>query len=148
MPASECVEHILASGLVCDVLRIPGEPPRRLFDRYILREFSWRHGMKSAAWRMPWQNPEMMTMAGKIPAFFLPVPGQSTKEVAAGSALPGHAEHGLVGVQLCGRRVVCGLCRASILAGLALMQATVLMGGGYLKKYGIILWNRPSQAKN
>jgi len=64
----------------------------------------------------------MMTMAGKIPAFFLPVPGQSTKEVAAGSALPGHAEHGLVGVQLCGRRVVCGLCRASILAGLALMQ--------------------------
>ncbi len=36
-------------------------------------------------------------MAGKIPAFFLPVPGQSTKEVAAGSALPGHAEHGLVG---------------------------------------------------
>ncbi|ABD51575.1 hypothetical protein APECO1_O1CoBM5 (plasmid) [Escherichia coli APEC O1] len=56
MPASECVEHILASGLVCDVLRIPGEPPRRLFDRYILREFSWRHGMKSAAWRMPWQK--------------------------------------------------------------------------------------------
>ncbi|EPV2296963.1 hypothetical protein ACV24J_005182, partial [Escherichia coli] len=41
-------------------------------------------------------NPEMMTLAGKIPAFFLPVPGQSTKEVAAGSALPGHAEHGLV----------------------------------------------------
>lgn len=35
-------------------------------------------------------------MAGKIPAFFLPVPGQSTKEVAAGSALPGHAGHGLV----------------------------------------------------
>ncbi len=30
-------------------------------------------------------------MAGKIPAFFLPVPGQSTKEVAAGSALSGHA---------------------------------------------------------
>ncbi len=53
--------------------------------------------MKSAAWRMPGKNPEMMTMAGKIPAFFLPVPGQSTKEVAAGSALPGHAEHGLVG---------------------------------------------------
>ncbi len=130
MPASECVEHILASGLVCDVLRIPGEPPRRLFDRYILREFSWRHGMKSAAWRMPRKNPEMMTMAGKNPPPFfpLPVPGQSTKEVAAGSALPGHAEHGLVGVQLCGRRVVCGLCRASILAGLALMQATVLMG--------------------
>lgn len=44
-------------------------------------------------------------MAGKIPAFFLPVTGKSTKEVAAGSALPGHAGHGLVDFQLCGRRV-------------------------------------------
>lgn len=61
-------------------------------------------------------------MAGKIPAFFLPVTGKSTKEVAAGSALPGHAGHGLVGFQLCGLSVVCGLCRASILAGLAGMQ--------------------------
>mgnify|MGYP006928968672 CR=1 FL=1 len=34
----ECVEHILASGLVCDVLRIPDEPARRWFDRDILRE--------------------------------------------------------------------------------------------------------------
>lgn len=59
---------------------------------------------------------------GEIPAFFLPVPGQSTKEVAAGSALPGHAGHGLVGFQLCGFCAVCGLCRASILAGLAGMQ--------------------------
>ncbi|MGL2141771.1 hypothetical protein ACDK19_21180, partial [Escherichia coli] len=38
----------------------------------------------------PGKNQGLM-MAGKIPAFFLPVPGQSTKEVAAGSALPGHA---------------------------------------------------------
>ncbi|ELK3884564.1 hypothetical protein RVP24_004809 [Escherichia coli] len=28
----------MASGLVCDVLRIQGEPPRRLFDRGVLRE--------------------------------------------------------------------------------------------------------------
>ncbi|EED0374423.1 hypothetical protein BMM44_004882 [Escherichia coli] len=35
---SECVEHILSSGLACDVLRIPGEPPRRWFDRDVLRE--------------------------------------------------------------------------------------------------------------
>ncbi|EPM9141173.1 hypothetical protein ACTSOB_005156, partial [Escherichia coli] len=40
---SECVEHILSSGLVwsglvCDVLRIPEEPSRRWFDRDILRE--------------------------------------------------------------------------------------------------------------
>lgn len=34
----------------------------------------------------------MMTLAGEIPAFFLPVPGQSTKEVAAGSALSGLPE--------------------------------------------------------
>ncbi len=40
----------------------------------------------------------------------------------AAPLLPGHAGHGLVGFQLCGRRVVCGLCRASILAGLAGMQ--------------------------
>ncbi len=73
-------------------------------------------------------------MAGKIPAFFLPVPGQSTKEVAAGSALPGHAQHGPVGVQACGRLVVCALSRPSILAGLAVMQATAVIGGGYLKK--------------
>ncbi|EMW43370.1 putative yciA [Escherichia coli p0305293.11] len=32
------MEHILASGLVCDVLRIPDEPSRRWFDRDILRE--------------------------------------------------------------------------------------------------------------
>lgn len=35
---SVSVEHILASGLVCDVLRIPDEPSRRWFDRDILRE--------------------------------------------------------------------------------------------------------------
>lgn len=35
---SECVEHILASGLACDVLRIPDELPRRWFDRGVLRE--------------------------------------------------------------------------------------------------------------
>lgn len=35
---SECVEHILSSGLTCDVLRIPDEPPRRWFDRGVLRE--------------------------------------------------------------------------------------------------------------
>ncbi|EDW6508926.1 hypothetical protein YM27_003493 [Salmonella enterica subsp. enterica] len=35
---SECVEHILSSGLACDVLRIPDEPSRRWFDRDILRE--------------------------------------------------------------------------------------------------------------
>ncbi len=35
---SECVEHILSSGLTCDVLRIPDEPPRQWFDRGVLRE--------------------------------------------------------------------------------------------------------------
>ena len=73
---SECVEHILSSGLACDVLSAgggPGSPGRNP-----------QHG------GCPGKNQGLM-MAGKIPAFFLPVPGQSTKEVAAGSALPGHA---------------------------------------------------------
>ncbi|WP_140435437.1 hypothetical protein [Escherichia coli] len=35
---SDCIEHILSSGLACDVLRIPDEPPRRWFDRCVLRE--------------------------------------------------------------------------------------------------------------
>ncbi len=35
---SDCIEHILSSGLACDVLRMPGEPPRRWFDRDVLRE--------------------------------------------------------------------------------------------------------------
>lgn len=78
--------------------------------------------MKSAAWRMHWQKSGNDDVGGVNPRLFQPVPGQSTKEVAAGSALPGHAGHGLVVFQLCGLSVVCGLCRASILAGLALMQ--------------------------
>ncbi|EMC8316131.1 hypothetical protein RZU72_004759, partial [Escherichia coli] len=35
---SDCIEHILSSGLACDVLRIPDEPPRQWFDRGVLRE--------------------------------------------------------------------------------------------------------------
>lgn len=58
-----------------------------------------------------------MTMAGNIPAFFLPVSVQGKRMSPQAPLLPGHA-----GFQLCGRRVVCGRCRASILAGLALMQ--------------------------
>ena len=133
MPASECVEHILASGLVCDVLRIPGEPPRRLFDRYILREFSWRHGMKSAAWRMPWQKSGNDDDGGENPRLF--PAGPRTEHKGSRRRLRFT------------RRVVCGLCRASILAGLALMQATVLMGGGYLKKVRDNIMESPISSK-
>ncbi len=59
-------------------------------------------------------------MAGKI-RLFQPVPGKS-KRKSPPARFTRHAVHGLVGFQLCGRRVVCGLCRASILAGLAGMQ--------------------------
>ncbi|MGU3851191.1 hypothetical protein ACVZDH_26320 (plasmid) [Escherichia coli] len=103
--------------------------------------------MKSAAWRMPWQKSGNDDDGGENPRLFPAGPRTEHKEVAAGSALPGHAEHGLVGVQLCGRRVVCGLCRASILAGLALMQATVLMGGGYLKKVRDNIMESPISSK-
>ncbi len=147
MPASECVEHILASGLVCDVLRIPGEPPRRLFDRYILREFSWRHGMKSAAWRMPWQKSGNDDDGGENPRLFPAGPRTEHKGSRRRLRFTRPCGHGLMGFQLCGLSAVCGLCRASILAGLALMQATVLMGGGYLKKVRDNIMESPISSK-
>ncbi len=93
---SDCIEHILSSGLACDVLRIPDEPPRRWFDRGVLREVvrEARNEIRSMADAR--QKSGNDDVGGVNPAFFLPVPGQSTKEVAAGSALPGHAGHGLV----------------------------------------------------
>ncbi len=57
-------------------------------------------------------------MAGKIPAFFLPVPGKSTKEVAAGSALPGHA-----GAWPCGFSVMWPPCRVRAVPCLHLSRA-------------------------
>ena len=78
--------------------------------------------MKSAAWRMHWRKSGNDDAGGEKSPPFPAGPRKEQKDVAAGSALPGHAGHGLVGFQLCGHRVVCGLCRASILAGLALMQ--------------------------
>ena len=82
----------------------------------------WRHGMKSAAWRMHWQKSGNDDAGGEKSPPFPVGPRKEQKDVAAGSALPGHAGHGLVGFQLCGLSVVCGLCRASIKAGLAGMQ--------------------------
>ncbi|SJE77724.1 Protein of uncharacterised function (DUF1472) [Shigella sonnei] len=67
---SECVEHILSSGLACDVLRIPDEPPRRWFDRGVLREVvrEARSEIRSMADAQhggcTGKNPEMMTLAG------------------------------------------------------------------------------------
>ncbi len=61
-----------------------------------------------------------MTETGGQPPVSFPV-----KDVAAGSALPGHAGHGLVDFQLCSLSVVCGLCRASIFAGPAGLQGKV-----------------------
>ena len=73
--------------------------------------------MKSAAWRMHWRK-SGADDGGENPRLFPAGPRKEQKDVAAGSALPGHAGHGLVGFQLCGLSVVCGLCRASIVAGL------------------------------
>lgn len=64
----------------------------------------------------------MMTLAGKSPPFSCRSPDRAQRKSPSAPLLPGHAGHGLVGFQLCGRRVVCGQCRASILAGLAGMQ--------------------------
>ncbi|GHL16847.1 hypothetical protein ECZU23_52900 [Escherichia coli] len=97
---SECIEHILSSGLACDVLRIPDEPPRRWFDRGVLREVVREAGPKSAAWRMPGKNPEMMTLAGKSSPF--PTGPRTEHKGSRRRFSTGHAGHGLVVFQLCG----------------------------------------------
>ncbi len=82
--------------------------------------WSGKPGPKSAAWRMPWKNPEMMTLAGKSPPF-----GRSRTEHKGSRRrlrFTRPCGHGLVGFQLCGLSVVCGWRRASIVAGLAGMQ--------------------------
>ncbi|GHL51183.1 hypothetical protein ECZU29_60330 [Escherichia coli] len=76
---SDCIEHILSSGLACDVLRIPDEPPRRWFDRGVLREVVREARAEIRSMADARQNPEMMTLAGKNLRLFLPVPGQSTR---------------------------------------------------------------------
>ncbi|EFH8543218.1 hypothetical protein GHA09_21760 [Escherichia coli] len=67
--------------------------------------------MKSAAWRMHWQKSGNDDAGGEKSPPFPAGPRKEQKDVAAGSALPGHAGHGLVGFQLCGLSVVCGRCR-------------------------------------
>ncbi len=84
-------------------------------------------------------------MAGKIPAFSCRSP-EEQKEVAAGSAYP--AMQGMaLWFQLCGLSVVCGLCRASILAGLALMQgyASPLRSPGPSFPSAVIFRSLPAQ---
>ncbi len=62
-----------------------------------------------------------MTMAGKSPPFSC---RSRTEHKGRRRRLrfTRPCGHGLMGFQLCGLSAVCGLCRASILAGLALMQ--------------------------
>ncbi|HAJ0110429.1 TPA: hypothetical protein HL362_25380 [Escherichia coli] len=67
---------------------------------------------------MPWRKSGNDDAGGEKSPPFPAGPRKEQKDVAAGSALPGHAGHGLVGFQLCGLSAVCGLCRASIVAGL------------------------------
>ncbi len=83
---SDCIEHILSSGLACDVLRIPDEPPRRWFDRGVLREVVREARAEIRSMADARQKSGNDDVGGVNPRLFpLPVPGQSTKEVAAGS---------------------------------------------------------------
>ncbi|GHK90278.1 hypothetical protein ECZU17_62150 [Escherichia coli] len=50
---SDCIEHILSSGLACDVLRIPDEPPAGGLTVVFCGRWSGKPGPKFAAWRMP-----------------------------------------------------------------------------------------------
>ncbi|VCY60545.1 hypothetical protein BANRA_05587 [Escherichia coli] len=110
---SDCIEHILSSGLACDVLRIPDEPPRQWFDRVreVVREA--RAEIRSMADAR--QNQGLM-MAGKS-RFFCRSPDRD-KGSRRRLRFIRPCRHGLVGFQLCGRRVGA----VSILAGLAGMQ--------------------------
>ena len=60
---------------------------------------------------MPWQKSGNDDAGGEKSPPFPAGPRKEQKDVAAGSALPGHAGHGLVGFQLCGLSVVCGLAK-------------------------------------
>lgn len=84
-------------------------------------KLSGKPGPKSAAWRMPWQK-SGADDGGENPRFFSAGPRTEHKGSRRRLRFTRPCRHGLVGFQLCGRRVVCGRCRASILAGLAGMQ--------------------------
>ncbi len=101
--------------------------------------------MKSAAWRMPRQNPEMMTMAGKIPAFSRsPDRDKGSRRRLRFTAMRSMALWG--SVMWTSSRVRAVPCLHLSRAG---VDASNCLNGRRLseKKYGIILWNRPSQAK-
>ncbi len=76
---SECVEHILSSGLACDVLRIPDEPPRRWLTVVFCGRWSGKPGPKSAAWRMPWQK-SGADDGGDNPRLFPAVPDRAQRK--------------------------------------------------------------------
>ena len=86
-------------------------------EMYLVR----KPGPKSAAWRMPWQK-SGADDGGENPRFFSAGPRTEHKGSRRRLRFTRPCRHGLVGFLLCGRRVVCGRCRASILAGLAGMQ--------------------------
>ena len=131
---SEYVEHILSSRLACDVLRIPDEGWPAMCCVYRMNRpaagltvvfcgrWSGKPGPKSAAWRMPWQKSGNDDTGGVNPRLFPAGPRTEHKGSRRRLCFTRPCGHGLVGFQLCGLSVVCGLCRASILAGLAGMQ--------------------------
>ena len=121
---SDCIEHILSSGLACDVLRIPDEPPRQWFDRGVLREVvrEARAEIRSMADALAKIRADD---GGENPRFFSAGPRTEHKGSRRRLRFTRPCRHGLVGFQLCGRRVVCGRCRASILAGLGGCKGTL-----------------------
>ncbi len=117
---SDCIEHILSCGLACDVLRIPDEPPRRWFDRGVLREVvrEARTEIRSMA-DAPAKNPEMMTLAGVNPRLFpCRSPDRAQRKSPPAPALPGHA-----GAWPCGFSVMWPPCRVRAVPCLHLSRA-------------------------
>ncbi len=84
--------------------------------------WSGKPGPKSAAWRMPWQKSGNDDTGGENPRLFPAGPRTEHKGSRRRLRFTRPCRAWPCGFQLCGLSVVCGLCRASILAGLALMQ--------------------------
>ncbi len=118
---SDCIEHILSSGLACDVLRIPDEPPRQWFDRGVLREVVREARAEIRSMADAGKNQGLM-MAGKIPAFFFCRSPDRAQRKSPPAPLYPAMQAWPCGFSVMYCRVVCGRCRASILAGLAGMQ--------------------------
>ncbi len=120
---SDCIEHILSSGLSCDVLLYRMNRPAAGLTGIFCGRWSGSQGRNPQHGGCSGKNPEMI-WRGKSPPFSCRSPERAQRKcrrlrfTRPCGAWP-------CGFSVMGRRVVCGLCRASILAGLAGIKGTL-----------------------